>query len=226
MKTFLVAVAAALFATTSNAATYYFDYSVGTSTGGSYTDYDTGTSSTGDVTVTGFIETDGTLGIITQDDILSWGFTIAGEEDSRSISSTPTFAPLTYAVGQFNATADTLTPVTGVYFGFFEYGYSYEGEFIDFVPGATYDKYESAGVSGSVSKSGYDQAEVYTQERTCSSGGQCTPWVVSGDFGLTGHSETPQFVGTTMSVVPLPASLPLFLAGLGGLVLLRRRQKT
>lgn len=217
-------------ATAAPAATYFFDYSVGTLSGnGQFYDYDTRVYGTGDVSVTGFIETDGTLGTIDQNNIVSWGFDIEGPEDSQSISSTPVFGDATYTYGSFEATSESLTALG--WYDFYELARVYNSS-------GRQEEYDVARVLGyGTSTRGWDVSYVYGWDRDCSKH-HCWNHVTYGDYGITHqkHYGDTLFVGTRaldpdltttsqLAPVPVPASFPLLLAGIGGLAFLRRRRK-
>lgn len=216
MKRIAMAAAAVCISAPAFATTYHFDYSVGSSTGGNYYDRESNggdTQETGDMVVTGFIETDGTIGTVTAANILSWEFSISGEEESLTISSTPTFGDYSF-YGTFDATPDTLT-ATGVY-SIFEHNYVFNSEGYD-------EEYILGKIWGGASSSGiYDAAQIRGYDQTCMSGG-CYDTTYTGEYGFT-YSNTTAFVGT-VSPVPLPAGFPLLLAGLGGLAVIRRKRR-
>ncbi|MEM7177770.1 MAG: VPLPA-CTERM sorting domain-containing protein [Pseudomonadota bacterium] len=217
MRLLLAAALAALVSAPASAFTYDFSYSIGSSgTAGEYFDIGTDTFGTGDILVDGFIETDGTLGAITEANILSWGFTLTGLQFTRSIASTGLLGEggtgdriTTFA--RFDATPTTLTPN-----GDFRFG---ESDFVfdesDFNIGST--DVEIIRFDGD----GENRAEILNRTRSCSGPSGC------GNFTLIGEASrdfSPGAVGSTVSAVPLPASGIFLFAALGGLGALRLRR--
>lgn len=220
MKLFALAAAAALFALPSYAATYNFDYSVGTSTGGDYLEFndDSAMFTSGNATVSGFIETDGTLGAIDRTNILSWQFLITDEPTSggvttQIIASTPVFGDSAITFGAFVATASTLTADGNYEFGESKLVQNANGDDVMF---------KKAIVAGDTGIFGWDKAEISGWTRTCDIASDCSPMVRFGANVYTYNDSDTKFIGT-VSAVPLPAGFPMLLAGLGAFAYLRRK---
>lgn len=103
MRMFVAALIAALVSTAANALTYDVDLVLD-----DYTYENVGgewvyTANANPLTITGEIETDGTIGTITGANILSWTFTIASTSGSQVISST-LGAGFTEVYGDFTTT--------------------------------------------------------------------------------------------------------------------------
>ena len=214
-----VALAVALAAPAS-AITYQFDYTLGSSTGGAYFDAATRTYVSGDVTVSGYLETDGTLGDITAENVEAWQFTITGRSGSLTFGSPPTFASQADVIGSFFATADYFIATSSAY-KFIESASSYE-------PGPGTKDYTTSttfGVLEGTADGRFERAFYRTASIFCS-GQTCTPHFDVRDFAYGTTSTTGRhFLGTAIPVteVPLPSAMSFFLIGLGGLGIFRRR---
>ncbi|MEM1235852.1 MAG: VPLPA-CTERM sorting domain-containing protein [Pseudomonadota bacterium] len=218
---------ACVFGSAASAApiTYDYNYTIsgGTDAGTFHYDYDANSYGVGEISVTGSITTDGTLGAITQSKITAWEFTLTGETYTQSISSQMLFGTETYAQGSFYATANTLTS-TGAY-NFYErfYGYNSDGSEYNSLIGQVF---------GNTSYYG-DYAIAYRLAYDCTNSSNCTYLSVygeqAGEADQSVYNHAVDFKGVVSNgaaVVPLPAGLPLVLTGFGALVLLRRRKTT
>jgi hypothetical protein len=158
---------------------------------------------TGDLTLQGTITTDGNLGTITRADILGWDLTVS----SASLSSSFEFTPLTSTLTSYSdggrspdfavATATTLTlPSPDDVFN------------LEKAPLYNVDPYGQAVVDGA----GGEYFRVETAD------GRYDEVQIGVGFPL-------QLADAGEVVTPLPAALPLFATGLGGLGLLGWRRK-
>lgn len=217
MKTLALTLAAALCAASAQAATYYYDFTVGSSQGNpnDYYDYDTSSYGTGDIRITGYVETDGTLGTITSSNFLSWEFTLTGEHSAYTMSSADEYA---YVHGSFDASTTTLSNATSyTYFDTHQSTYDINGSLMERTD-ARIQNYEYSN------NNGYDYGYFYERDFTA---GRVIDY--DGEFARSYYNygnntgAESQMVGVAMAPVPLPAALPLMLFGLGSLVAMRRR---
>jgi len=215
VKTLALSIAAALCVTSAQAATYYYDFTVGTNHGsnGRYYDYDTNSYGNGDIQITGYVETDGTIGTINSSNILSWEFTLTGEHSAHTMSSLDEY---TFVNGSFDATTTSLSNR-----GSYTYFYSYDSVYsaTNTLLERTYGRIQNYEYSNYGYDYGYFIEYDYTAGRFASDDGEYAYSYYN--FNSTGGQTN--MVGTSIAPVPLPAAMPLMLIGLGGLVALRRR---
>ena len=164
---------------------------------------------TGDLTLTGTITTDGNLGAITRADIVGWDLTVWSASLSSGYEFTPLDSTLKLASSggdgsavALNATATTLT--------FLPQG----SEFVlQALIGEGYGMPTGQAVVTPSPPGG--NVEYF---RTCNAAGVCDEVEIGLPFGV-------QLADAGQVVTPLPAALPLFATGLGGLGLLGWRRK-
>lgn len=158
--------------------------------------------------VIGTIETDSTLGALSTSNILSWAFTITSPNLSagspQSIDSVSSFAA--FGSSGWQASSGLTATATELLFDFSATGFTY-------FSGSTTDGWCLSGAGGCGSVNGPGAGEYLY-------------------FGASGGpseyvATTAQnvVIATALSAVPLPASLPLLLAGFGGLAFWRRRAR-
>ena len=218
---------AVLYALPSYAVTYSFDYSI------KGLDYIKGGVERNSAKVLGFVETDGTLGVIDETSILSWRFLAVIEKEDKSQFASTLGSPVTFdtsrlsggfennsnAGGTFLATDSTLTAI----------GYYYFTEFVDVRndQGDLIDNSFSA-IFGTVDVDGVIEAVDIKYGETCVSTINCDTMNTFPSLTTPFTKRLATFRGAVApavapAVVPLPASLPLLLAGIGAFVAIRRK---
>jgi hypothetical protein len=157
--------------------------------------------------VSGTIETDGTLGTLSTSNILSWAFTIAspnlGQGTPQSIDSVSAFAAFGSLAWQ--ASSGLTATATELLFDFSAAGFTY-------FSGSATDGWCLSGAGGCGSVNGPGAGE----------------YLYYGVFGgpaeyVATTAQNLVIATTTAPAVPVPASLPLLVAGLGGFAIWRRR---
>lgn len=216
MKSLLVACAVCLATLPAKAATYDVDMLLDdytyTSVNGSWV-YTAGADP---VSIIGQIETDGTVGTIGADNVLSWSFNISSTTGSQDISSAGLFGSA-HVYGDFEATSTQLLTGLGRW-GFLEY---VSGP-ASYVIGRVYGEKNQV----------HSRANFQDLSIDCSSG-VCLTTSNQGNRGiernlqLLGTATTSAFTTTQVVTNPVPASLPLILSAFGFLGFMgwrRRRQ--
>lgn len=208
-----------LLAWPASAATYMFDFVLGTSIeNGRYFDYGLGSYADGDIAVTGYVETDGTFGTLTDSNLIAWSFTLDGKTKSVVISSdAASFGRRSEAFGEFTATETAFSPIPGGQAGFYEYN---EG----------YDAYGSTVVLDyALVQTAYsdDRALFWETVGSCSSLECGTDSATLGEYADSGRYGAGEevFVGTALPTVPLPAGAGFLIGGLGIFALIRHGRK-
>lgn len=216
MKSLLVVGAVCLATMPAKAATYDVDMLLDDVTQMSVNGSWVSTGGADPVSVIGQIETDGTLGIIDADNILSWSFNISSTTGSQDISSAGLFG-YAHIYGDFEATSTQLLTGSGRW-GFLEY----VNAPTSYVIGRVYGENNQM----------HSRANFQDLSIDCSSG-VCLTTSNKGNRGiernlqLLGTATTSAFTTTQVVTNPVPASLPLILSAFGFLGFLgwrRRRQ--
>ena len=238
MRSIALATAALLVAGAANAAniTYFFDYTIHPSSSKGFQDAYAGTQSgDGWISVTGFVETDGSLGMIYDTSVQSWSFTL-NSSNGGTVSYGSDLSGTDFVYSDYWAAFDaTETMLTGLEYGFYAVR---ENRATDPVTGKrTEDNGAFAAIYGYTSGAYiYEEAFHFSYAYDCNAVDGCNYTAPNSDvfqpgdasvFYETEDSSGVLFVGTAGKVdltpVPLPAGLPLLLVGLGSLAYLRRR---
>ncbi len=218
-KTMLGACALCLATLPAKAATYDVDLLLDdytyTSVNGSWV-YTAGADP---VSIIGQVETDGTLGAIGADNILSWSFNISSTTGSQDISSAGLFGAA-HTYGIFEATSAQLLTGLGSW-GFLEYVNAPTSYVIGRVHGNNGALHTHAN---------FRDLSIDCSTGTCSTTSNQGNLGIERNLQLLGTAETSFSSFTTTQVVtnPVPASLPLILSAFGFLGFLgwRRRRET